>query len=224
MTDCPHGQSSRQCEICELEAERDRWEAHAVRVAVERDRLRAVVEDIAAHANPIAEDDDGFVAVGYTVTVGAIHRALAALGQLDRSGNIGRALPALTPPPEDCVHESTGTYRQTSCRDCGWVLISGVWVPPSTERLRVLEAECSRLRAAIAERTITPEEPGRALSQWVARRREQLGLTQTQLAERIGRSESWVSQVERGVRHVDRLSVIERLRAVLDEGAGSSER
>lgn len=45
----------------------------------ERDRLRAVVEDITEHATPIAEDDDGFVSVGYTVTVGAIHRALAAL-------------------------------------------------------------------------------------------------------------------------------------------------
>jgi hypothetical protein len=48
-------------------------------VLAERDRLRAVVADITAHATPIGEDDDGFVAVGYTVTVGAIHRALAAV-------------------------------------------------------------------------------------------------------------------------------------------------
>lgn len=61
----------------------------------ERDRLRAVVQDITAHASPIAEDDDGFVAVGYTVTIGAIHRALAVLAQLDGSGVIG------APPPRD---------------------------------------------------------------------------------------------------------------------------
>jgi hypothetical protein len=47
-----------ECAVCCLEAERD--------------RLRAVVEDITAHASPIAEDDDGFVAVGYTITIGAI--------------------------------------------------------------------------------------------------------------------------------------------------------
>lgn len=52
----------------------------------ERDRLRALVEDITAHASPIAEDD---VAVGYTVTIGAIHRALAVLAQLDGSGVMG---------------------------------------------------------------------------------------------------------------------------------------
>lgn len=56
----------------------------------EVDRLRAVVEDITAHATPIAEDDDGFVAVGYTVTIGAIHRALAALQ--------GAAVDPLHPP------------------------------------------------------------------------------------------------------------------------------
>lgn len=55
--------------------------AHAVGdwCAAERDRLHDIVQDIVDHANPIAEDDDGFVAVGYTVTVGAIHRAIAAL-------------------------------------------------------------------------------------------------------------------------------------------------
>lgn len=50
---------------------------------------------------------------------------------------------------------------------------------------------------------------------WVARRRRALGLTQVDLGERLGRSESWVSQVERDVRRVDRVSVIERLREVL---------
>lgn len=47
-------------------------------LAAENIRLRAALVDVTEHATPIAEDD-GFVSVGYTVTVGAIHRALAAL-------------------------------------------------------------------------------------------------------------------------------------------------
>lgn len=54
----------------------------------DRARLRAVVKDITAHATPIAEDDDGFVAVGYTITIGAVHRALAALSQLDGNAEV----------------------------------------------------------------------------------------------------------------------------------------
>ena len=38
-----------------------------------------VIQDITGHATPIAHDDDGFVVVGYTITVGAVHRALAWL-------------------------------------------------------------------------------------------------------------------------------------------------
>lgn len=43
----------------------------------------------------------------------------------------------------------------------------------------------------------------------IAYHRKRLGLSQTELAGRIGRSDSWVSQVERGVRSVDRLSVLQ---------------
>lgn len=38
-----------------------------------------IIHDLCQHANPIAVDDDGFVAAGYTVTVGAVHRAFAWL-------------------------------------------------------------------------------------------------------------------------------------------------
>src|SRR5258708_5164872 len=38
-----------------------------------------VIQDVTGHANPIASDSDGFVSAGYTVTVGAVHRALAWL-------------------------------------------------------------------------------------------------------------------------------------------------
>lgn len=45
--------------------------------------------------------------------------------------------------------------------------------------------------------------------------RRRRGLSQAQLADRIGKSESWLSQVERGVRNVDRLSVIIAMTNVL---------
>lgn len=49
----------------------------------------------------------------------------------------------------------------------------------------------------------------------IAHRRQELGLSQAELAALVERSESWVSQVERGVREVDRLSVRMRLAAAL---------
>ncbi len=45
--------------------------------------------------------------------------------------------------------------------------------------------------------------------------RRRRGLSQVALANLIGRSEAWMSQVERGIRHVDRLSIIIRLAQVL---------
>ena len=45
--------------------------------------------------------------------------------------------------------------------------------------------------------------------------RRRRGLSQLALANLIGRSEAWLSQVERGIRHVDRLSVIIRLAQML---------
>ena len=36
--------------------------------------------------------------------------------------------------------------------------------------------------------------------------RRRRGLSQLALANMIGRSEAWLSQVERGIRHVDRVS------------------
>jgi transcriptional regulator with XRE-family HTH domain len=43
----------------------------------------------------------------------------------------------------------------------------------------------------------------------IAYHRKRLGLSQVEFAGLIGRSDSWVSQVERGVRSVDRLSVLQ---------------
>jgi transcriptional regulator with XRE-family HTH domain len=52
---------------------------------------------------------------------------------------------------------------------------------------------------------------GERIAYWRRRR----GLTQRVLADLIGRSESWLSQVERGIRSVDRMSVILDLASVL---------
>ena len=45
----------------------------------------------------------------------------------------------------------------------------------------------------------------------IAYHRKRLGLSQVELAGLIGRSDSWVSQVERGVRAIDRLSVLQKV-------------
>src|SRR5882724_3848729 len=52
------------------------------------------------------------------------------------------------------------------------------------------------------------EEVYQRIGQNVARYRQRRGLSQNVFAGLIGRSESWVSQVERGVHKIDRLSVL----------------
>jgi transcriptional regulator with XRE-family HTH domain len=55
-----------------------------------------------------------------------------------------------------------------------------------------------------------------ALGRKIAAERKRRGLSQPDLAKMIGRSVAWVSQVERGVRRVDRMSVLETLASALD--------
>ncbi|WBB76107.1 helix-turn-helix transcriptional regulator [Micromonospora sp. WMMD1128] len=58
----------------------------------------------------------------------------------------------------------------------------------------------------------TDEAPiGRRVARWRARRR----MTQQMLADRLGKSKSWVDKVERGVRALDRYSVIQEIAEVL---------
>src|SRR5579863_9217081 len=54
-----------------------------------------------------------------------------------------------------------------------------------------------------------------ATGQRIARARRRRGLSQAVLAGLVGRSESWLSQVERGKRGVDSHSVLTRLAEVL---------
>ncbi|WFE40088.1 helix-turn-helix transcriptional regulator [Micromonospora sp. WMMD998] len=55
------------------------------------------------------------------------------------------------------------------------------------------------------------EPIGRRVARWRVRRR----LTQQMLADRLGRSKSWVDKVERGVRRLDRYSMIRQIADVL---------
>ena len=64
--------------------------------------------------------------------------------------------------------------------------------------------------------------------QLIARARRRRGLSQAVLAGLVGRSESWLSQVERGKRGVDSHSVLVRLAEILrvdiEELTGSADR
>lgn len=57
--------------------------------------------------------------------------------------------------------------------------------------------------------------PPSTTGQRIATHRRRRGLSQAALAGLVGRSESWLSQVERGVRSVDRLSVLLDMARVL---------
>ena len=56
----------------------------------------------------------------------------------------------------------------------------------------------------------------KALGRKIAAERRRRGLSQPELARMVDRSVAWVSQVERGVRKVDRMSVLEALAAALE--------
>lgn len=63
---------------------------------------------------------------------------------------------------------------------------------------------------------MTVPSDAKSLGRRVATFRSRKGLSQKELGERISRSESWVSQVERGARRVDRMSVLEMLAEALE--------
>ncbi|MDT0442687.1 helix-turn-helix domain-containing protein [Streptomyces johnsoniae] len=60
------------------------------------------------------------------------------------------------------------------------------------------------------------EEYEKALGRKIARHRKRRGLSQKEFAGLLDRSEAWVSQVERGVRRIDRMTVLEKVAEVLD--------
>lgn len=48
--------------------------------AVLINRLRDAILDIDAHTRPLDEDESGFIAGGYLISIGSLHRALALTG------------------------------------------------------------------------------------------------------------------------------------------------
>src|SRR5690349_13460419 len=65
-------------------------------------------------------------------------------------------------------------------------------------------------------RRLTTPDYQKALGRKIAAERRRRGLSQPELARMVDRSVAWVSQVERGVRKVDRMSVLEALAAALE--------
>ena len=65
-------------------------------------------------------------------------------------------------------------------------------------------------------RRVTSPDYQQALGRRIAAERRRRGLSQPELARMIDRSVAWVSQVERGVRKVDRMSVLETVATALD--------
>jgi transcriptional regulator with XRE-family HTH domain len=63
---------------------------------------------------------------------------------------------------------------------------------------------------------VTTPDYQKALGRKIAAERRRRGLSQPELARMVDRSVAWLSQVERGVRKIDRMSVLESLAAVLD--------
>src|SRR5919198_5789420 len=63
--------------------------------------------------------------------------------------------------------------------------------------------------------TTTPPDATPA-GELIAYHRRRRGLSQVKLAGLLGRSESWISQVERGTRQIDRVSVLFKIAAALD--------
>jgi transcriptional regulator with XRE-family HTH domain len=63
---------------------------------------------------------------------------------------------------------------------------------------------------------VTTPDYQKVLGRKIAAERRRRGLSQPELARMVDRSVAWVSQVERGVRKVDRMSVLEALAAALD--------
>ena len=56
----------------------------------------------------------------------------------------------------------------------------------------------------------------KTLGRKIAFNRKRRGLSQKEFAGLLGRSEAWVSQVERGVRRIDRMTVLEKVAEVLE--------
>jgi transcriptional regulator with XRE-family HTH domain len=63
---------------------------------------------------------------------------------------------------------------------------------------------------------VTTDPPARALGRKIAFHRTRRGLSQRDFGAMVDRSETWVSQVERGIRHIDRMTVLRQVAEALE--------
>lgn len=117
----------------------DKLGAENLSMAEQVKKLEAAILDIDAHATALGEDGRGFVAGGYIVTVGSLHRALGVVGH-----PAPRCL-RCTPPSHDCPGE-TG-HEEVIADD-------RVEVPRHIIECMLAMAEDDRLSAEVALREI----------------------------------------------------------------------
>src|SRR4051794_41070334 len=85
---------------------------------------------------------------------------------------------------------------------------------PTLTRPATHRAMCPNPAAHLHPVPVTQERP--AIAVVIRRLRRRRGLSQTECANLIGYSESWLSQVERGTRDVDSVRALRELARVLD--------
>lgn len=95
----------------------------------------AAILDIDAHATPLGYDSDGFVAVGYVVSVGAIHRALALTGASAEC----RDVPCARAAAAEAALASERAAREAAERDTerlDWMIANDAWIH-AADRVKV---------------------------------------------------------------------------------------
>lgn len=209
------GPDVENCAVCALEAERDRLRAVMEAALLEHDRWAAL---------PLVPPPDKHN--NWVLAHEALHEAV--MEALDVSGDMGRG----ATPCEWCH----GSGRKFLTDDelanlCGSPANNGPCILPRGHNMGQVDIPEKHwsgrgrmpddVKQYFADRHIPRSQP--EMGQWVARLRAERGWTQAELATLIRRSESWVSQVERGVRHVDRLSLREELQDALAGAAPEDE-
>ena len=76
------------------------------------EQAQAAILDIDAHAAPMGKDADGFVTVGYVVSVGSLHRALGKVGRTSPKCSTERPCPtcAREAALEQALEELVGAH------------------------------------------------------------------------------------------------------------------
>ncbi|WP_436526192.1 helix-turn-helix domain-containing protein [Actinoplanes sp. HUAS TT8] len=109
-------------------------------------------------------------------------------------------------------YEHSATARQLGTTASGTPAAAAATVVPATR------PAATPIRRSASRNPITPAaaRPQPSIGRLIRRFRLRRGLNQVTCAALLGRSESWLSQVERGVRPCTNLAVLTELARVLD--------